>query len=42
MLWGLISVGTFKSLVIERGWSLDQYRRWVRDAVRLQIGVGDG
>lgn len=42
MLWGLVSVGTYRSLVIERGWSLDQYRRWVRDAVRLQIGVGDG
>ena len=27
MLWGLINVGTYSSLVIERDWSLDQYRR---------------
>jgi AcrR family transcriptional regulator len=40
MLWGLINVGTYRSLVIERGWSLDQYRRWVRDTIRLQIGAG--
>jgi hypothetical protein len=39
MLWGLINVGTYRSLVIERGWSLDQYRRWVRDTIRLQIGA---
>lgn len=42
MLWGLISVGTYKSLVIERGWSLDQYRRWVNETIRLQIRAGDG
>lgn len=41
MLWGLGGIGTYRSLVIERGWSLDQYRRWVCDTVRLQIGVGD-
>lgn len=40
MLWGLMSVGTYKSIVIERGWSLDQYRRWVRDTIRLQISAG--
>jgi AcrR family transcriptional regulator len=39
MLWGLINVGTYRSLVIERGWSLDQYRRWVRDTIHLQIGA---
>ena len=39
MLWGLVSVGTYRSLVIERGWSLDQYRRWVRNTIRLQIGA---
>ena len=39
MLWGLISVGTYRSLVIERDWSLDQYRRWVRTTIRLQIGA---
>jgi AcrR family transcriptional regulator len=42
MLWGLVSVGTYTSLVNERGWSLDQYRRWVRDTVRLHIRAGDG
>ncbi len=39
MLWGLVSVGTYRSLVIERGWSLNQYRRWVRNTIRLQIGA---
>lgn len=40
MLWGLISIGTYRSLVIERGWSLDQYRRWVRTTIRLQLSAG--
>ncbi len=40
MLWGLMNVGTYRNLVIERGWSLDQYRRWVRDTIRLQISAG--
>lgn len=40
MLWGVMGVGTFRSLVVERGWSLGQYRRWVRHAVRLQISAG--
>ncbi len=39
MLWGLMNAGTYRSLVIERGWPLDQYRRWVRDTIRLQIGA---
>jgi AcrR family transcriptional regulator len=39
VLWGLVSVGTYRSLVIERGWSLNQYRRWVRNTIRLQIGA---
>ena len=39
MLWGLVGVGTYRSLVIEREWSLDQYRRWVRSTIRLQIGA---
>ncbi len=39
MLWGLMNIGTFRNLVIERGWSLDQYRRWVSDTIRLQIGA---
>jgi len=40
MLWGLVSVGTYKSLVVERGWSLDRYGRWVHDTIRLHIGAG--
>ena len=40
MLWGLVSVGTYKGLVNERGWSLDRYRRWVRDTILLHIGAG--
>ena len=39
MLWGLLNVGTYRNLVIERGWSLDQYTRWVRNTIRLQIGA---
>jgi AcrR family transcriptional regulator len=39
MLWGLMNTGTYRNLVIERGWSLDQYRCWVRNTLRLQIGV---
>ena len=39
MLWGLMNIGTYRNLVIERGWSLDQYRQWVRDTIRLQIGA---
>jgi AcrR family transcriptional regulator len=38
MLWGLMNLGTFRNLVIERGWSLEQYRDWVRDTIRLHIG----
>ena len=39
MLWGLMNIGTYRNLVIERGWSLDDYRRWVRNTIRLQIGA---
>ena len=39
MLWGLMNVGTYRNLVIERGWSLEQYRGWVRDTIRLQIAA---
>ncbi len=39
-LWGLVNVGTYRSLVIERGWSLDRYRRWARNTIRLQIRAG--
>jgi hypothetical protein len=38
-MWGLMNTGTYRSLVIERGWSLDQYRCWLRDTLRLQIGA---
>ncbi len=37
MLWGLVSVGTYTSLVNERGWSLGRYERWVRDTIRLHV-----
>ncbi len=40
MLWGLMNTGTYRSLVVERGWSLDQYKRWVRNTIRLQISAG--
>jgi hypothetical protein len=40
MLWGLVNIGTYTNLVIERGWSLDQYRCWVRNTIRLHISAG--
>lgn len=40
MLWGLMNTGTYRNLVIERCWSLDQYRCWVRNTIRLQISAG--
>ena len=39
MLWGLNSLGTFQNLVIERGWSHDRYAGWVRETIRLQLGI---
>jgi AcrR family transcriptional regulator len=39
MLWGLMNLGTYRHLVVERAWPLDRYRRWVRDTIRLQIGA---
>ncbi len=39
LLWGLLGVGTYRSLVVERGWSLDQYRDWASSTIRLQIGA---
>jgi AcrR family transcriptional regulator len=40
VLWGLINAGTYRAFVIERGWPLDRYRRWVSDTMRLHIGAG--
>jgi AcrR family transcriptional regulator len=37
MLWGLLNIGTYRSVVIERGWPLDRYRRWVGDMIRGQL-----
>lgn len=39
MLWGLMNTGTYRSLVVERGWSLDRYGCWVRATIRLQISA---
>ena len=39
MLWGLLNSGTYRNLVVERGWSLEQYRDWVRDTIRLHLGA---
>src|ERR687889_16325 len=39
MLWGLLNVGTFRNLVLERGWPLDQSRCGVHDTIGLQIGA---
>jgi hypothetical protein len=34
-----MNTGSYRALVLERGWSLDRYRSWVRDSLRLQIGA---
>ena len=39
MLWGLINVGTYRALVVERGWPLDRYRSWVSDTVWQHVGA---
>ena len=39
MVWGLMNTGTYRNLVVERGWSLDRYRCWVHHTIRLQIGA---
>jgi AcrR family transcriptional regulator len=39
MLWGLMNLGTYRHLVVERRWPRDQYQAWVRDTIRLQIGA---
>jgi AcrR family transcriptional regulator len=39
LLWGLINIGTYYNLAIERNWSLEQYRDWGRTTLRLQIGA---
>jgi AcrR family transcriptional regulator len=38
--WGLTSTGTFVNLVIERGWSLDRFKRWVRDLLNTHLATG--
>ena len=37
VLWGLLSVGTFQNLVIERGWSIERFSAWVRSTVQAQL-----
>lgn len=40
ILWGLTSLGAFRNLVIERGWSTGRWTRWVRDTIRTQLSDG--
>jgi AcrR family transcriptional regulator len=42
MLWGLMNTGTYRNLVVERGWSVDRYRCWVHHTIRLQISAAGG
>jgi AcrR family transcriptional regulator len=37
VMWGLTSLGTFVNLVIERGWSIERFTRWVRETIRAQL-----
>ena len=39
LIWGLLNVGTYRSLVVERDWSLDQYEQWVGTTLRLQVAA---
>ncbi len=40
VMWGLLSLGTFQNLVIERGWSIDRFITWVRATIRAQLRPG--
>lgn len=40
VMWGLLSLGTFQNLVIERGWSTDRFITWVRATIRAQLRPG--
>jgi AcrR family transcriptional regulator len=37
VMWGLTSLGTFVNLVVERGWSIERFTRWVRETIRAQL-----
>lgn len=37
VFWGLASTGTFVNLVVERGWSVERFARWVRDTLRMHL-----
>ncbi|HUR75952.1 MAG TPA: helix-turn-helix domain-containing protein [Sporichthya sp.] len=39
ILWGLLGLGTFQNLVIERGWSTERFTAWVRATVRAQLSA---
>ena len=39
ILWGLLGLGTFQNLVIERGWSIERFTAWVRATVRAQLSA---
>jgi AcrR family transcriptional regulator len=39
IVWGLTSIGTFVNLVIERGWPVGRFERWVRKTILLQLGL---
>ncbi len=39
LIWGLMNVGSYRALVLERGWPLDRYGAWMRDTLRLQVGA---
>ena len=42
ILWGLLSLGTYVNLVIERGWSAERFVAWVQATVRSQLATGHG
>ena len=37
IMWGLMSLGTFQNLVIERSWSPDRFATWARRTMRGQL-----
>jgi AcrR family transcriptional regulator len=40
ILWGLTSLGTFQSLVVQRRWSMDRFTRWVQTTIRGSLADG--
>lgn len=39
-IWAALAVENYEALVVRRGWSIDRYRQWVRDAMAYPLRRG--